>query len=266
MLSVRMLGGLTFCEQGRRLGLDLGDNGRLLAAYLFEFPGRIHRRDRLATMFWDELEPERARTALNTALWRLRKLLAATGDEEGASLYSAGQDVALEPAASIIVDTYCFDNAARTVLAAQGSICAARACALEEAVETYSGSFLEGNDSDWIIAERERLHTLFVRCLNELVKLHVTSGCYELAISAARRILAVDPFRESVQRSLALLLTLNGQRAQALLELRRWGRELRREMGIGPMAETHQLETSIISGIAPSDLTELKRSYFQAPT
>jgi len=265
MLSVRMLGGLTFSGHGRWLGLDLGDNGRLLAAYLFEFPERIHRRDRLASMFWEEVEPERARTALNTALWRLRKLLAATAGEEGVRLHSSGQEVVLEPTASITVDTYCFDDAARSVLAAQSSICTARASAIEQVADRYSGSFLEGNDSDWIIAERERLHSLFVRCLSELMKLHAASGCYELAISAARRILAVDPFRESVLRTLALLLTLNGQRVQALLELRRWGCELRREMGIGPMAETRQLETLIISGLAPC-LSELKRTYLQAPT
>jgi DNA-binding SARP family transcriptional activator len=267
MLSVKMLGGLAFASEGRRVGTDLGCNGRLLAAYLLQFPSRIHRRDRLASLFWGDKEPDHARATLNTALWRLRKLLAAgAANDGGLILHTDGQEIVLELATQIQVDTHHFDSVARTALGNAIGIPVAQpdTVALEDAAGSYFGSFLDGTDADWIIAERERLHTLYVRCLSELMKGHASLARYELAISAARRILGVDPFRESVQRGLALLLTLNGQRAQAILELRRWSTDLRREMGIGPMPETSRLERSIVSGEICSELGELRRSYFLA--
>jgi DNA-binding SARP family transcriptional activator len=268
VLQVTMLGGLTFATDGCRLRLDLGFSGRLLAAYLFEFPGRVHRRGRLADLFWHDLDSEHARTALNTAIWRLRKLLALElASRGGSNLYSSGQEVTLELASWISVDTHRFDDAVHVALSAQGSTSSSpNAKALEDAARSYSGSFLDGCESDWIIAERERLHSLYVRCLSELLKLDATEGRYESAISAARRILAVDPFREWVQRALAVLLTLNGQRAQAIRELRRWAEALREEIGIEPMPETSALERSIVSGQIFSELRSLEQSYFSSPT
>ena len=258
-----MLGGLTFSADGRRLGLELGPTGRLLAAYLIEFPGRLHRRERLVSIFWPHLEPDHARAALNTALWRLRKLLAQETANGSSNLLSIGQEVVLEPASWIKVDTHIFDAGVQAALRAHSPATAASdPNALEAAAESYSGSFLDGCESDWIIGERERLHSLYVRCLNELIVAYATREHYELAIGAARRILAVDPFRESVLRALAFLLTLNGQRAQAIHELRRWASALRKEIGIDPMSETSALEKSIISGRIFHELSSLTESCF----
>jgi DNA-binding SARP family transcriptional activator len=148
-LSVRMLGGLTFGSHGRRVGTDLGANGRLLAAYLLQFPSRIHRREHLASLFWGDKDPEHARATLNTALWRLRKLLSRTPhNEDGGALHSDGQIVVLELATQIQVDTHCFDSAARSALgdatATSGSPCTH---ALEEAVEGY-------RSTEWKLSHR----------------------------------------------------------------------------------------------------------------
>jgi DNA-binding SARP family transcriptional activator len=267
VLEVTMLGGLKFASDGCRPRLDLGASGRLLAAYLFEFPGRIHRRERLADLFWHDLDSDHARTALNTAIWRVRKLLALEpASRGGANFYSRGQEVVLEPASWLRVDTHRFDDAVRAALGKQDSTSSASdAKALEEAAENYSGFFLDGCESDWIIAERERLHSLYVRCLTELIKLDATEGRYELAILTARRILSVDPFREWIHRALAILLTLNGQRAQAIRDLRRLAKALTREIGIDPMPETSALERSIISGEIFNELPALRQSYFFSP-
>jgi two-component SAPR family response regulator len=50
---------------------------------LFDSIGRVHRRERLADQFWGHLDPDRARAALNTALWRFRKLLARDPESGG---------------------------------------------------------------------------------------------------------------------------------------------------------------------------------------
>jgi hypothetical protein len=45
-----MLGPISVSVNGARIALDLGRSGRLLAGFLFEFPGQVNRRERLADM------------------------------------------------------------------------------------------------------------------------------------------------------------------------------------------------------------------------
>src|SRR5713101_4932778 len=141
MLSVRMLGVLSMSVDGRRVGDDLGPSGRSLSGYLFEFVGRVHRRERLAEQFWGHLDPERARAALNTALWRFRKLLACDPSSEGGrNLRTNGSDVVLEPAPWLDVDSLRFDIAMKHLLRQHEPRDAANCLmALEAAVETYTG-------------------------------------------------------------------------------------------------------------------------------
>ena len=262
LLTVKMLGGLTVMAHGQRLRLELGCSGRLLAAYLLQFAGRVHRRERLAGLFWHDLDDEHARAALNTALWRLRKLITPEpASHSASSFYSTAAEVVLEPAAWLSVDTHRFDAAVHQALDAHASgeielNLDALPGRLRQLLRAFPRRRRLGLDS----AEREKLHSLYVRCLGEIVRADAIAGRYELAIAAARRILCVDPFRESIQRQLALLLTLNGQRAQAILGLRRWTMTSG-EIGIGPMPETDTRDRSF-SGRICNEFGELKRSYF----
>src|SRR5215218_9386727 len=97
MLNVTLLGGTSFSVDGAVIRSDLGPAGRLLACYLFEFMGRPHRRERVADLFWGEMEPDKARSAMNTAVWRIRKMLELGGPGNGRRLVTIGEDVLLEP-------------------------------------------------------------------------------------------------------------------------------------------------------------------------
>lgn len=262
MLTVTMLGRMAISTPRKRVRLDLGENGRLLAGYLLEFPGRVHRRDRLAEMFWPERAPEKSRAALNTALWRIRKVLSLedTGDA-AKSLSSRGSDVVLETAPWLQVDTHSFDKKIRSALSAVRSSPAALH-ELEEAIDGYTGAFLEGDEGDWVIAERERLHSLYTRGLCALIRMYALDDEFELAIAAVRKFLAVDPFRETIVRWLVVLLFLNGQRAQAIADLNRWQIALRREVGLEPLPETKSLKSALISGSISTEADQLKRAYF----
>ena len=264
MLSIRMFGVLTISLDGVRLIDHLGPAGRLLSGFLFEFNGRIHRRQRLADLFWGHLDPEPARAALNTALWRLRKLLARDPcGQGGKNLRTYGTEIILEPAPWLTIDTHRFGSSMRELLDSPGlrdnSI---RLRMFEDAVEGYSGPFLDGEDADWILEERERLHSLFARAMSELVRIYGCAERYDEAIAAARRILTVDPFREPIIRNLALLLVLNGQRGDALRQYERWRASFRRELGIDPVPQTIRLAEDIRSGQIFERLETLKAQYF----
>ena len=267
MLCVRMFGVLSVSVDSKRVNDDLGHTGRLLSGYLFEYVDQVHRRERLVEMFWGRLDPDRARAAFNTALWRLRKLLALEPSSQGGqNLRTHGSEIVLEPAPWMTIDTHCFASAVKDRIDLPSvADFTQRIAVLESAIGYYSAPFLEGEDADWILEERERLHSLYVRAESELVRYYGYHERYEDAIAAARRILAADPFRESVFRNLAFLFVLNGQRADALRVYERWRGSFRSELGIDPMPQTVRLADDIRSGRIFENIDTLKDLLFRTP-
>jgi DNA-binding SARP family transcriptional activator len=263
-----MLGVLTMSVDGLRIADDLGPNGRRLTGFLFEFVGRVHRREWLADQYWGHLDPERARAALNTALWRIRKLLARDPRSEGGqNLVTNCSEVILERAPWLDIDTLQFAESVKRLLD-QNQLVDGDAEAflreLEYAIDLYTGPFLDGADADWILEERERLHSLYVRASTALMRHYGWLERYEEAIAVARRVLAADPFRESFHRDLIALLLLNGQRGEALRQHDRWTSLLQQELGISPMPETQRLAEEIRSGHI-FDRVDIVRSQHFAP-
>ena len=250
MLDVTLLGGASFAVNGTVIRSDLGPAGRLLACYLFEFTGRTHRRERLADLFWGELEPEKARSALNTAIWRIRKILDLGLSSGGKHLVTIDDEILMEPSSCIHVDTHGLQRASQRAVtqARYAELTGADQAELGAAVESYRGPFLDGDDGDWILHERERLHCLFVRSTLALMRFAARNGEHECALDHGRRILATDPLRESVQRDVMVLLVLNGQRADAIRSYHNLKRLLRTDLGIDPMPDTHRLHQEIVSG------------------
>lgn len=264
MLCVRMLGVLTFSIGGHRIAHDLGPNGRIFSGFLLQFNGRVHRRERLLEQFWSQLEPHRARAALNTALWRLRKLLARDSQSDGGrNLHSNGYDIILEPAKWLDIDTMHFGETVKRLLEQPGAVDDESSLSqLERAAGLYSGPFLEGLEADWLLEERERLHSLYIRTLTELLRRYGQIERYEEAIAAARTILGADPFRESIHRDLLVLLVLNSQRGEALRQHTRWSERLRDELGVGPMPQTARIAQEIQTGAIFDRMEGLKKEYF----
>src|SRR5215475_11179766 len=117
MLSMELLGPLTIRVDNQRIRAEFGSAGRRLTAYLAHYSGRPHRRERLIDLFWAGLEPSRARSALNTALWRLRKVIAAEPQSRGGrNLVTLGNEIVLEPADWFAIDTHRFNVSARRAL------------------------------------------------------------------------------------------------------------------------------------------------------
>jgi len=250
MLEVTLLGSASFSANGLMVRSDLGPSGRLLACYLFQFLGRVHRRERLADLFWADAAPDRARTALNTAIWRIRKILEFGSKGAAQHLVTVGDHVVLEEAPSVQVDTHLLESASKRILTQDNveSLGDREIHDVTIAVEGYRGPFLDGHDDDWVLQERERLHCLFVRATFELMRKAAMQGQYERAIEFGRRILVRDALRERVQRDVMLLLVLNGQRAEAIRSYNHFVKLLRSELDIGPMPETKRLHNDILSG------------------
>jgi DNA-binding SARP family transcriptional activator/pimeloyl-ACP methyl ester carboxylesterase len=226
-LSIRLLGGFRAQHgSGRPLAIRR-KKAQALLAYLALHPGQARSRDSLAGLLWSGTTDEHARHNLRQTLFALRQ---AVGP---ASFLVEGELVGLRESA-LNVDIAAFERGVE-----RGT-----PDALREATGLYRGELLDGLRidetpfDDWLAAERQRLRELALTALEKLLAMDVAAGAVETAVATALRLLALDPLRESVHRTLMDLYVRQGRRTAALRQYQQCAEVLRRELGVEPEAAT----------------------------
>ena len=192
-------------------------------------------------MFWERRDPQRRRAALNSAIWRIQKLLVTL---PGIRLQPDTDHLRLMIDADISIDAdelSCRVNGAVNI----DGIDAFHAAALSASVEACKTPFLDGLSDYWTLTERERLANVQIRGMAILMRWHGSQGHFEQALEFGRQLLAIDPFREAILGELMWLYVMNGQRARALTHFEDYRILLREELGIAPMPETCALHRHI---------------------
>src|SRR5436305_13282041 len=122
---------------------------------------------------------------------------------------------------------------------------------MRQAIETYSGDFLEGFELDedrfdqWILGERDRLHRMALRAHGQLLDLLTRKEAIDEAITTAQHSLRIDPLQEPVHRALMRLYAQSGDPVNALQQYDALARSLKRELNVNPDAETQTLQREI---------------------
>jgi DNA-binding SARP family transcriptional activator len=247
VLSVSLFGVSRVTSINERIWSDLGPAGRRLAGFLFTFPDRPHRRDRLIDLFWPDFDGERGRRAMNSAVWRLRKLLASSPQyREGQSLRTVGTETILERTPWLDIDTWALLEVSAALLKRMDSDLTSADFRKSLAVlYRYEGPFLDGEDADWILEERERLHSLFIQSAMIVVRQLGHLEYYHDAIQLARHALRFDPYREELVRTLLIVLALDERRSEAIRYYDHWDGLLHKELGISPLTATRSLVQEI---------------------
>src|SRR5262245_21359167 len=204
-----------------------------LLAYL-AVTGRAHHRDVLAALLAGEADEARAQKHLSNALAELR---AALGD----CLVVGRETVALDRERPYWLDVDAFEHCAAA--AAEGDAGAAR-----EAAALYRGELLAGISlpdapgfDEWLLLQREHLQEALVQALQALLDGLARRGAPREGVAVARRLLALEPWREEAHRALMALLARGGQRSAALRQFGACRRALAAELGEAPAAETRAL-------------------------
>lgn len=225
---------------------------RALMSFLVLNRNRTHRRERLAELLWGDVDEDRARRCLNTALWRLRKSLTPERETRRAPppvLTTTGTEVGFNTAAPHWLDVAVFEDAARAVLGADpGSAPPAAVARFEAALALYGGELLEDCDADWVLPERQRLTEFYLAGLNWLTLHHERTGAPDKAIESAVRLLHVDPLREDAHRQLIGLYCATGQRRKALKQYDYCRDVLASELGVTPAPETEIVCRRLLAG------------------
>jgi len=202
--------------------------------------GAFLRRDTLLAMFWPELDTDRARDALNTALRFLRKavgadLVVSRGDE----------DVGL-PSGAVWTDTQAF---AQLLAAGRPA----------DAVDLYRGDFLQGlhvgeapGFDEWSSIERDRMRDTVVSALRTLTDRAVTAQDGPQALMWARRAHSMLPFEERVARRLIEVLHCIGDAPGALRVYEEFARRLRAELGAESSDKTRGAAERVRRGQPPA--------------
>jgi DNA-binding SARP family transcriptional activator len=202
--------------------------------YYLAVTARPHSREALARLFWGDMPDANAKRNLTKALSTLRSLI-------GPHLLLERQSVALDLASPYQLDVADFETAAA---AGTGEDPAQ----LRAAADLYRGDFLDGfyvkdarDFEEWAVVQRERLREALLRVLEALVELDQHQADYAAAAEHARRLLELDPWRESAHRQLMVLLARRGQHSAALAQYEKCRQILAAELGVEPMAETTAL-------------------------
>jgi DNA-binding SARP family transcriptional activator len=222
-----------------------------LLCFLLLHPHRAHTREGLADLLWPDAPTTASRKYLRQSLWQLQTSLAAAAPPEDVPLLDRPTGhVRLNPDASWWCDVEVVEQAHhRCRRLPAGPMSDADAAELEHAVALCEGDLLGTWQHDWILRERDRLHVLRLDLLERLTDHYVARGAVSAGLAHGRRLLRLDPARETTHRQLMRLHSAAGDRTAALRQYHRCVEALAEEFGISPSAETVELYQRIRSDI-----------------
>lgn len=207
----------------------------LLAFLAIEYPGGMHRRDRVVGMFWPENDQEHARAALRKAVWMIRQRLG-----EDAIRSRGDEEIGCDPGV-VYVD------------AAEYSACLA-SDRLARALELYRGDLLDGFHTDapdfvqWLDRRRREFRQLAADAAWKLAERYERGADLTMAARWARRVAMLAPADERALRKAMLLLERAGDRAGAMQVFDDLARRLRSEYDLEPSGETRELVQRLRAG------------------
>jgi len=237
-LVVELFGGMrVLSADGREIRISSRKAQALLACLALR-PGTPFARDRLASLLWDDSDPELGRASLRQALAVLRRSLP---EAAATALRSDASSVALDDALASS------DVQRLRDLARDGS-----PHALAQAAEAYAGELLHGFDArspafeTWIDEHRRVLRLEWLQVLQRFATQCLATGDLDGAIQALSGLLAVEPANEAAQRDLMDVYARRGQYTEALRQFRACREALRRDLDVAPEPATEALYRDVL--------------------
>jgi len=229
MLVLELLGTLSLRGDAGPVPPGVQQKRRLGLLALLALGGRQGlSRDRIEAYLWPESSAERARHALDQAVYAIRH---AIGSD---FILSTGRELRLN-AELVHADVWEFEEAIR-----------ARQWAA--AVGHYKGPLLDGfhfSESreleSWIDAERTRLRGEYETALELLANLSAEAGDYSQSVLWWRRLVTSDPVSPAATKKLMLALAAAGDRAGAVKHARLYQEVVRQQLEIEPDSEIESL-------------------------
>jgi SARP family transcriptional regulator, regulator of embCAB operon len=243
------LTGTVQVELGQRLLSESqlgGPQGRFVLTYLVTERERAVTQGELGEALWSDTLPPSWALALSAIVSRLRARLAGVGLPRNRIIGNAFGCYQFTPPGETWVDV---EAALAAVDAAEGAIAAGDPFAAYGpsliAVTVLRRPFLTGQDGEWVEGRRAILASNLVRALDSRVEALAANHELELALTHAREVVRLEPYRESAYRRLMRMLDARGERAEAVRVYQDFGRLLKKDLGVSPSDETEALYREI---------------------
>lgn len=189
---------------------------------------------------WPDLDGDKAKSAFNVAVHRLRKLLG-RDDAITLELGRLGLDTRV-----MWVDCMAFEALADQAVL---PLTPATARLAQRAQSLYSGHFLHDDEEHaWLMVHRSRLASKFKRLVRALAVHAGASGDALAARNLLERAIELDPLAEDLVRTLMELLAAQGETAAALAVYDRCSAALHRLLDAAPSQSARQLAARLRSG------------------
>lgn len=259
MIQLITFGGFQVCRDGKIVDVRLGKAPQRLLVFLLLSNGRVVTRHQLVDLFYPNGDYEKACLALNTSVWRLKRWNEKYLGEFSSKLISMRGELAMEVADTSFFDRDqfirlsepCQQQCARTE-----PISDDEATSMRAASELYTGAFLQGDKTQWVAAERDKLRIRYVRLQDTLMRYQSARCDWEEALAHGRKLLEVDPLREDIHREMMMLYARCGQRAAALRQFEECRALMFAECGLAPLPDTFSVLEKVRKGCIPPALSE----------
>jgi predicted ATPase/DNA-binding SARP family transcriptional activator len=224
----------------------------VLLAFLAFYRHRRHSRESLTNLLWPDVRPTAGRDSLSQALVWLRRRLEPEGVQRGSVLLADRLRVGLN-ATMVTTDVADFETCLQTAL--RTTLPGMRREVLCQAASLYRGNLLSDFHQDWVLNERQRLHTAYVLALRQLVQFYEDDGDMESALLYARQALAADTLEEEVHTDVIRLLAATGQTNAAIRHYYELKNLLARELDVQPSQKIQDMVARIRQNIPPPVLS-----------
>jgi DNA-binding SARP family transcriptional activator/tetratricopeptide (TPR) repeat protein len=195
-----------------------------LLAYLIVHAAAPVSREKVRTVLWPDLDDESAGGNLRRHLHLLARALPPVSDGRPYLLNTS--TTTQWNAKSAWVDGLVFERAS------------AQATSHREAIDSYTGDFLESFYEDWVLIERERFRARQLELLRGVIRRERGERDFPRALADIAHSLTIDPWQEDAVRAEMLVRGELGDRSGALVAFRTFSERLRAELDTEPMPET----------------------------
>ncbi|MFK8023931.1 MAG: BTAD domain-containing putative transcriptional regulator [Ilumatobacter sp.] len=228
---------------------DLARRGRVQQLLGLLADRRSVVRSEAAELLWPELDAKAASNNLRVTLTYLNRALEPdrAPDEPPIYVTQQGETIGLHP--EVVTDLDEFRLAVRNGMShARRRAPRSAIASYEQAARLYHGTFLAGQEADWLVGPRDRARFDAIHTYLRLGELTLASGEPEEAIRWALHARDFGERHDRVERLLAGCQLATGDRAGAVATLRDLSNTLRSD-GVEPEVETvRMLERLTISG------------------
>ncbi|MFN8493654.1 MAG: BTAD domain-containing putative transcriptional regulator [Caldilineaceae bacterium] len=248
-LRIQMLGDFRLMDDDSVMAAITQARHQALLAYLLLHRHAPQSRQQLAFLLWPDSSEAQAQTNLRKALAYLRQAASILAQ----AIYADRKVLQWQPAFPVSLDVAAFEEQLTQATAAEQVGRQHDAIALLAiAVDFYAGPLLPSCYDDWLIAERERLHQLCLKALEQLVTFHERQRDLAKAIHYAQQLLRLDPLQETTYLHLMRLQALQGDRAGALRTYHTCATMLERELNVEPGEETQAAYARLLKQEPPA--------------